>query len=214
MKKFTYGDGLAIMILAAERMGLNPKHVDDAKRQAEGGTIHSMTAAAMENEAAQVNDQLRHDEGLIAKANLHAEQIKAEYGFVVDISKEAFLALQTEAEELEMAHAQGQDLPLQSARLAVIDKIMNRGQWTLHPDYGCILKSEVNARDREAMPLSGAQKFLEHTDANAFLLARYDEYVEHVAEGDPMEFDDWLAGSDIPEVVEARNAAQVQALGA
>lgn len=139
------------MILAAKRMGLNPKHVDDAKRQLEGGAIHPMTGAAMDTEATDVNNRLRHDASLIEKASIHAEHLKAEFGFVSDISKQAFLALQQEAETLEMAHAQGQDHPEHSQRLQVIDTIMNASSWTLHPDYGCIPKSEVNARDRAAM---------------------------------------------------------------
>lgn len=82
--KFTVGDGDAIMILAAQRMGLEPIHVDDAKRHLEGGAIHPMTAAAIGNEAANVNNRLRHDAALIAKANIYAEHVKAEYGFDVD----------------------------------------------------------------------------------------------------------------------------------
>lgn len=151
MKKFTHGDGIAIMILAAQRLGLNPKHANDAKRLLEGGAIHPMTGAAMDTEASGVNNRLRHDGDLIAKANIHAEHLKAEYGFLLEISKDAFLALQEEAEGLEMAHAKGQDLPWHSERLEVIERIMSSGQWTLHPDYGCILKSEVKVKDRAAM---------------------------------------------------------------
>lgn len=151
MKNFTHGDSIAIMILAGQRMGLNPKHQDDARRQLEGGAIHPMTGAAMDSEATDVNNRLRHDPSLIAKANIHAEHLKAEYGFTTEISKEAFLALQNEAESLELAHAKGQDLPEHGPRLQVIDTVMNASSWTLHPDYGCIPKSEVEARDRAAM---------------------------------------------------------------
>lgn len=150
LKKFTNGDGYAIMILAAQRMGLDPAHVDDAKKQLGGGSIHPMTGAAMSKEASNVNNRLRHDASLIARANIYAEHIKAEHGFVVDLSKEAFMALQEEAESLEMAHAKGQDLPDHQRRLKVIDTIMDAGSWTLHPDYGCILKSEINAEARAA----------------------------------------------------------------
>lgn len=44
------------------------------------------------------------------------------------------------------------------------------------------------------------------TAPNDYLLNEYESYAKNVAEGDPMEFDDWLAGSDPPEIVQARNA--------
>lgn len=48
------------------------------------------------------------------------------------------------------------------------------------------------------------------TDPNEFLLSEYRKYAEHIAEGNPMAFDDWLAGSDLPEIVKARELANVQ----
>lgn len=48
------------------------------------------------------------------------------------------------------------------------------------------------------------------TDPNEFLLSEYSKYAVGVSEGDPMEFDDWLAGSDLPEIVEARQRANLQ----
>jgi hypothetical protein len=35
----------------------------------------------------------------------------------------------------------------------------------------------------------------------------YQAYRDHVAEGDPMEYDDWVAGSDLPEIVLLRQMA-------
>lgn len=49
-----------------------------------------------------------------------------------------------------------------------------------------------------------------YTDPNEFLLSEYSKYAEHIAEGDPMAFDDWLCGSDLPEIVKAREIAKVQ----
>lgn len=40
--------------------------------------------------------------------------------------------------------------------------------------------------------------------SNEYLLGEYESYVQRVSEGEPMDFDDWLAGSDIPEIVQAR----------
>lgn len=63
-------------------------------------------------------------------------------------------------------------------------------------DGFCIVGDDLAALVREA---------LEHLDIDLedFLNVEYRKYVNDVAEGDPMEFDDWLAGSDIPEIVAA-----------
>lgn len=53
-------------------------------------------------------------------------------------------------------------------------------------------------------------KVSNYTNPNEFLLAEYSKYEKNVAEGDPMQFDDWLAGSDLPEIVEARELANIQ----
>lgn len=50
----------------------------------------------------------------------------------------------------------------------------------------------------------------EGTDPNEFLLSEYSKYAVGVSEGDPMAFDDWLAGSDLPEIVQARQRANLQ----
>lgn len=53
-------------------------------------------------------------------------------------------------------------------------------------------------------------KMSKYKDPNEFLLAEYSKYAEGVAEGDPMVFDDWLAGSDLPEIVDARELVKAQ----
>ena len=53
-------------------------------------------------------------------------------------------------------------------------------------------------------------KLSKYKDPNEFLLAEYSKYAEGVAEGDPMVFDDWLAGSDLPEIVDARELVKAQ----
>lgn len=83
MKKMTYGDGNAIIILVAEKMGLAPSFVDDAKRQLGGSSVHPITGAAMEKEATSMNNGLRHDATLVAKANDYVQEIKAQYGFAM-----------------------------------------------------------------------------------------------------------------------------------
>src|SRR3989344_4176988 len=50
--------------------------------------------------------------------------------------------------------------------------------------------------------------------ANDYLVSEYESYVSDVAEGAPMQLDDWLAGSDIPEIVRARNVSRgIQCIG-
>ncbi|MBP8277573.1 MAG: hypothetical protein KAX55_11840 [Propionivibrio sp.] len=82
-KTLTYGDGQALMVLAADRMGLSPAMLDDAKKLLEGKAVHPMTGAAISNEACRMNDQLRHDASLIEQANAHVKALATEYGFAL-----------------------------------------------------------------------------------------------------------------------------------
>lgn len=74
-----YGQGNAIMVLVAEKMGLQPALVDMAKKVLSGGVVHVMVHAAIEREAVAANNQLRTDPVLIAKANGLCAEIKQEY---------------------------------------------------------------------------------------------------------------------------------------
>lgn len=56
-------------------------------------------------------------------------------------SKEAFLELEREAYSLELAIAKGEETDLTDARLAEIDQLMEKSDWTLSNDYGVIKKS-------------------------------------------------------------------------
>lgn len=49
-----------------------------------------------------------------------------------------------------------------------------------------------------------------NTYPSELLLFEYSKYAKEVAEGDRMAFDDWLAGSDLPEIVEARELAKAK----
>ncbi|WP_225934812.1 hypothetical protein [Cupriavidus sp. EM10] len=77
----TYGHGNSIILLVAEKMGLEPSLTDAAKRHLRGEETHPMTGAAIEREAERMNDLLKHDASLIAQANGLAEGLKVEYGF-------------------------------------------------------------------------------------------------------------------------------------
>jgi hypothetical protein len=93
LKRMTHGHGQCIMLLVAERMGLSPAHLGDAKDHLGGKALHPMVGAAIEREAIHVNDQLRHDASLIAQANTVAEQLLVEHGFVEAKTAEAAPAL-------------------------------------------------------------------------------------------------------------------------
>lgn len=83
IKPMNYGHANAIMILVAEKMGLNPPFVDEAKNHLQGGSIQITMAKAMEDAAVRANDQMRHDVSLIDQANGFVNEIKSEYGFTV-----------------------------------------------------------------------------------------------------------------------------------
>lgn len=57
------------------------------------------------------------------------------------LTKDGFMALQRELENLELAIAKGQETETTDARLAEIVRQMDAGQWAMHPDDGCILKN-------------------------------------------------------------------------
>jgi uncharacterized protein YwbE len=80
--KMTYGDENAIMIIAADRIGLSPALLDQAIKQLNGESIHPMTAATIETEAHRMNDLVRLDAALLARANSHAQALKVQYGFL------------------------------------------------------------------------------------------------------------------------------------
>lgn len=83
VRKFEYGHGNAVMVLVAEKLGLSPALVDEAKRTLNGQPIHPITGAALEQEAIRVSDMVR-DQGsaVMAQANSLAERLKIQHGFV------------------------------------------------------------------------------------------------------------------------------------
>jgi len=80
-KSVTYGDGQAIMVLAADRMGLSPSLVDEAIKLLKGVNVHPMISASISQEACRMNDLVRHDTNLVTQANSHVEALMGEYGF-------------------------------------------------------------------------------------------------------------------------------------
>ena len=62
---------------------------------------------------------------------------------------DVYLALQAQAEQLDLAQAQGQDCSdgFDQER-AEVSRLMEAAPWALHPDHGCVLASEVERLDR------------------------------------------------------------------
>lgn len=64
------------------------------------------------------------------------------------MTRDRYLDLQREREGLERANAEGHDTEEGDARLELIELVtielvMDEAPWTLHPDYGCIAKTEA-----------------------------------------------------------------------
>lgn len=59
------------------------------------------------------------------------------------MTRDRYLDLQCEREALERAIAEGHDTEAGETRLELIELVMNEAPWTLHPDYGCIAKTEA-----------------------------------------------------------------------
>lgn len=86
------------MVLAAEKMGMNPAYVNDAKDLLLGRPVTVTMGALIESEAVKANNHLGANAELIGRANEHVEFIKAEYGF-------AFLLVLPPSDEEPAEHA-------------------------------------------------------------------------------------------------------------
>jgi hypothetical protein len=56
------------------------------------------------------------------------------------MTKERYLQLQSELEDLELSIAKGQETDETDFRIQEIELLMEHSPWVLHPDDGCILK--------------------------------------------------------------------------
>lgn len=65
-----------------------------------------------------------------------------------NMTKEEFVALQEELEQIELSFAQGQETDAIIERADKIEALMDSAPWTLHPDYGCVLKADIPNLDR------------------------------------------------------------------
>lgn len=75
-----------------------------------------------------------------------------------DLSRDQYMDLQKELEHLELAAAQGQDMPDHAERIAALDAAMEASPWALHPDFGCVRK-EVVRGSMPAAELAEAERY-------------------------------------------------------
>jgi len=80
VKPLTYCQSQALKVLAADKMGLNPQHVDDAQKMMRGCDVHPMTFASVEHQATQVHNELASDPEKVEQANHHVKTLLTEYG--------------------------------------------------------------------------------------------------------------------------------------
>lgn len=68
-----------------------------------------------------------------------------------EMTKTTFLLLQAREEEMETAAARGQDCtPGFDDERGEIEQLMAASPWTLHPDHGCVRRSDVARLDSAA----------------------------------------------------------------
>ena len=68
------------------------------------------------------------------------------------MSQPVFQALQSMAESLDHAVAQGEDCSANfDAIHGEVARLLDASPWTMHPDYGCVLVADVEGLDRQAM---------------------------------------------------------------
>lgn len=81
VKPFSYGDGVAIMLLSGQAVGLAAANVDDATSWLAGKPLPPMSTAAMETEAVRLHNLIAVDNTLVDAANQKAAEIKSRYGW-------------------------------------------------------------------------------------------------------------------------------------
>lgn len=79
-KTMNYGQSQALKVLAAHRLGIGTIYVNDSTEMLMGKDVHPTTFAAVEKEAARINNILAQDVAKIAKANEIVITLLAEYG--------------------------------------------------------------------------------------------------------------------------------------
>ncbi|MBG6083192.1 hypothetical protein [Rubrivivax gelatinosus] len=88
-----------------------------------------------------------------------SEELETQLRQPATMSKTTYEALQKLAIWVDLEDAQGHDcMPDFDARADFIEQVMQAAPWTLHPDHGCVLKTDVGSLDEDA-----ARELLEAT---------------------------------------------------
>ncbi|VTU44185.1 hypothetical protein [Variovorax sp. RA8] len=107
--------------------------------------------------------RLRHTAGALTtkvaeRLALFGAHELGEADFLADLirpdsmSKPVFQALQSMEESLDQAVARGEDCSASfNAIHGEVVRLLDAAPWTMHPDYGCVLASEVEESDRQAV---------------------------------------------------------------
>jgi len=130
--------GLANAVRRAHERGMRPDSFDQFKlarvRERAGPLISKVASSLVEG----------LDEATVLSSLLQPE----------GMSQQVFLALQRSAESMDMAAAQGHDcLAGFDAEAAEISRLLEASPWTLHPDHGCVLSTDVEELDRQDEPV-------------------------------------------------------------
>lgn len=67
-----------------------------------------------------------------------------EPAFADMMTRERFIELQHEMQQLEILLADGRETDETDFRVYTVELLMNGSPWTMHPDMGCVLKEVVN----------------------------------------------------------------------
>lgn len=72
------------------------------------------------------------------------ERTLNEPAFAGTMTKERFLQLQSELESLELCIAKGEETDATDFRIQEVELLMKQSPWMMHPDEGCIAKSDAD----------------------------------------------------------------------
>ena len=79
-----YGVLQAAKILAAHRLGLEVKHIDNAERMLKGASMFSTVGAAIDKEATDIHNKLASLPEKLPAANKAMQDVLAEFGYSIN----------------------------------------------------------------------------------------------------------------------------------
>ncbi|CAN7525776.1 DNA cytosine methyltransferase [Pseudoxanthomonas sp. LjRoot168] len=96
-------------------------------------------------------DSIAHDVARQMGDAATVAKIRSQLDAPATMTKDTFLAVQAVCEDMAMQVAMGTDAAAGfDARNEEIYRLLEASPWTLHPDYGCVLASDIDELDAEA----------------------------------------------------------------